>query len=106
MQRDFLRPRQAKRPLSRQTGSIGQDEGADKAPEAAAAMGITAARLHELKLIDAVLPEPLGGAHRQPETMAATLKAHLLSQLETLKTQSIEQLLATRYERLMSVGRA
>ncbi len=79
---------------------------ADKAPEAAAAMGITAARLHELKLIDAVLPEPLGGAHRQPETMAATLKAHLLSQLETLKTQSIEQLLATRYERLMSVGRA
>ena len=54
---------------------------ADKAPLAAEAMGIIAPRLKELKLIDTVIPEPLGGAHRKPEVMAASLKAQLLADL-------------------------
>ncbi|HDH1307426.1 TPA: acetyl-CoA carboxylase carboxyl transferase subunit alpha, partial [Klebsiella quasipneumoniae subsp. similipneumoniae] len=52
---------------------------ADKAPIAAEAMGITAPRLKELKLIDNVIPEPLGGAHRDYEAVAASLKAQILS---------------------------
>ena len=54
---------------------------ADKAPLAAEAMGIIAPRLKELKLIDSIIPEPLGGAHRNPEVMAASLKAQLLADL-------------------------
>lgn len=54
---------------------------ADKAPLAAEAMGIIAPRLKELKLIDSIIPEPLGGAHRNPEAMAASLKAQLLADL-------------------------
>lgn len=56
---------------------------ADKAPLAAEAMGIIAPRLKELKLIDTVIPEPLGGAHRKPEVMAASLKAQLLANWRT-----------------------
>ena len=56
---------------------------ADKAPLAAEAMGIIAPRLKELKLIDTVIPEPLGGAHRKPEVMAASLKAQLLADWRT-----------------------
>lgn len=47
----------------------------------AEAMGIIAPRLKELKLIDSIIPEPLGGAHRNPEAMAASLKAQLLADL-------------------------
>mgnify|MGYP002663499182 CR=1 FL=1 len=54
---------------------------ADKEPLAAEAMGIVAPRLKELKLIDSIIPEPLGGAHRNPEVMAASLKAQLLADL-------------------------
>ena len=57
---------------------------ADKAPLAAEAMGIIAPRLKELKLIDSIVPEPLGGAHRNPEAMAASLKAQLLADLADL----------------------
>ena len=57
---------------------------ADKAPLAAEAMGIIAPRLKELKLIDSIIPEPLGGAHRNPEAMAASLKAQLLADLADL----------------------
>lgn len=60
---------------------------ADKAPLAAEAMGIIAPRLKELKLIDTVIPEPLGGAHRKPEVMAASLKAQLLADLVTRRAE-------------------
>ncbi|TAA43774.1 acetyl-CoA carboxylase carboxyl transferase subunit alpha [Corallincola spongiicola] len=77
---------------------------ADKAPNAAEAMGITASRLHELKLVDAVLEEPMGGAHRHTDKMAETMKAKLLSDLATLKGLTTEQLLEQRYQRLMGYG--
>jgi len=79
---------------------------ADKAPLAAEAMGITADRLSELELIDSVIPEPLGGAHRHPIEMAAALKEQILSDLAELDELSTEELLDRRYERLMSYGYA
>ena len=79
---------------------------ADKAPLAAEAMGITANRLKELKLIDSIIPEPLGGAHRQPVDMALSLKNQLLADLADLDSLSTEELLDRRYQRLMSYGYA
>ena len=69
-------------------------------------MGITADRLSELELIDSVIPEPLGGAHRHPKEMAAALKEQLLTDLAELDELSTEELLDRRYERLMSYGYA
>ena len=69
-------------------------------------MGITANRLKELKLIDSIIPEPLGGAHRQPVDMALSLKNQLLADLADLDTLSTEELLDRRYQRLMSYGYA
>jgi len=69
-------------------------------------MGIIAPRLKELKLIDTVIPEPLGGAHRKPEVMAASLKAQLLADLADLDVLSKEDLLNRRYQRLMTYGYA
>ncbi|PHM28911.1 acetyl-CoA carboxylase carboxyl transferase subunit alpha [Xenorhabdus budapestensis] len=77
---------------------------ADKAPLAAEAMGNTAPRLKELKLIDSVVPEPLGGAHRNYEVIADTLKAQLLADLTELSELSSEELVNRRYERLMQYG--
>ncbi|NCF09181.1 MAG: acetyl-CoA carboxylase carboxyl transferase subunit alpha [Gammaproteobacteria bacterium] len=77
---------------------------AEKAPEAATAMGITAPRLRELGLIDAVVEEPLGGAHRDPALMADRLQQALSSQLEQLVEMPIDQLLERRYRRLMAYG--
>lgn len=77
---------------------------AEKAPLAADAMGITASRLKELDLIDDVISEPLGGAHRAPEQMAQSLKKILERDLEQLKTLSTAELLDKRYKRLMSFG--
>jgi len=77
---------------------------AEKAPLAADAMGITAERLKELKLIDEVIAEPMGGAHRSPEQMAATLRTALLRDLEKLQKLSTQELLDKRYQRLMSYG--
>lgn len=77
---------------------------AEKAADAAAAMGITAERIKSLGLIDDVIQEPLGGAHRNPEAMAATLKEALIARLDGLLTQPIDALLAERYRRLMSFG--
>ena len=77
---------------------------ADKAPLAAEAMGITAERLQELKLIDSIVPEPLGGAHRRPVDMAASLKQQLLADLADLDGLSTEELLDRRYQRLMNYG--
>ncbi|MFV3410790.1 acetyl-CoA carboxylase carboxyl transferase subunit alpha [Pseudomonas nitroreducens] len=77
---------------------------AEKAPEAAEAMGITANRLKDLGIVDNVIPEPLGSAHRDPAAMAETIRNALLGQLDTLNQLSTEELLARRYERLMSYG--
>jgi acetyl-CoA carboxylase carboxyl transferase subunit alpha len=77
---------------------------AEKAELAAEAMGITADRLHKLKLVDDVIPEPLGGAHRDSDTMAATLKQHLLQSLATLQTVPMESLLLQRRRRLAGYG--
>lgn len=77
---------------------------ADKAPLAAEAMAITSDRLKELELIDEIVPEPLGGAHRDIEAMANNLKHALLEALENLQSMAIDKLLDTRYKRLMQYG--
>ncbi|MDF3936010.1 acetyl-CoA carboxylase carboxyl transferase subunit alpha [Pseudomonas citronellolis] len=77
---------------------------AEKAPEAAEAMGITAARLKDLGIVDTVIPEPLGSAHRDPAAAAQSIRGALKSQLAMLKGLSNEELLKRRYERLMSYG--
>ena len=77
---------------------------ADKAPEAADAMGITSDRLKKLRLIDTIVEEPLGGAHRDIPRMAENLKAALLATLAELDKLPMDALLAHRYRRLMSYG--
>ena len=77
---------------------------AEKAPLAAEAMGITSERLKELGLIDDIVPEPLGGAHRDPVAQAQSLKRALLDSLEAIEALGTEQLLENRYQRLMSYG--
>lgn len=77
---------------------------ASKAEMAADAMGVTAQRSHELGLIDTIVEEPLGGAHRDHPMMAAQLKAQLLRDLEALKSQDTESLLDSRYQKLMNFG--
>ena len=78
---------------------------ADKASDAAEIMGITAPRLKSLGLIDKVVNEPLGGAHRDPEAMASNLKKALQEALKQLGAMSTEELLEARYKRLMDYGR-
>ncbi|GAA5136514.1 acetyl-CoA carboxylase carboxyl transferase subunit alpha [Thalassotalea piscium] len=77
---------------------------AEKAPTAAEAMGITATRIKELGLIDNVIGEPLGGAHRDIDTMAAMLKQSIKENLAELEGLSKEALIEQRYQRLMSYG--
>ncbi len=77
---------------------------AEKASDAAEALGITSGRLKELGLIDTIINEPLGGAHRDTDVMAASLKAVLQADLRQLENTSPDQLLEQRYERLMSFG--
>ncbi|MFC1507650.1 acetyl-CoA carboxylase carboxyl transferase subunit alpha, partial [Pseudomonadota bacterium] len=76
----------------------------DKAPQAAEAMGLTADRLKELELIDTIIEEPLGGAHRDLGAMSASLKAQLLANLAELEALDTDELLERRYQRLMSYG--
>jgi acetyl-CoA carboxylase carboxyl transferase subunit alpha len=76
----------------------------EKKEAAAEAMGLTADRLASLKLVDEVLPEPLGGAHRDAESMAQVLKAALLKHLDALCKLPTPQLLAERQTRLASFG--
>ena len=76
----------------------------DKAPQAAEAMGLVAPRLKELELIDEIIPEPLGGAHRDPIQTALNMKDMLVKQLEELEQFDNEALLERRYQRLMSYG--
>ena len=77
---------------------------ASKAPLAAEAMGVTAQRSKELGLIDAIVPEPLGGAHRHAEEMAVRLKKQLLSDVKSLEGLSKSERLDQRYKKLMSFG--
>ena len=77
---------------------------ADKAPEAAEAMGITAERLQGLKIVDHVIAEPLGGAHRDVPTVVESIRETLAEQLDELLTLDTEELLARRYEKLMGFG--
>jgi len=67
-------------------------------------MNITADNLKQLKLIDDIVPEPLGGAHRDVDTMAQNLKTSLLRTLEELSARPVDDLLDRRYQRLMSYG--
>src|SRR5688572_11199470 len=77
---------------------------ADKARDAAEALGLTAKRLLEHGLIDVVVPEPLGGAHRDPAAMAATLKKTILAELAALEGLDDSARLDARYRRLRSYG--
>ncbi|MBB3183837.1 acetyl-CoA carboxylase carboxyl transferase subunit alpha [Halomonas fontilapidosi] len=77
---------------------------AEKAADAAQAMGITAERLKELGLVDTLIPEPLGGAHRHPVSTAERVKASLLASLDRLESMDTERMLERRYQRLMSYG--
>ena len=77
---------------------------ADRAKDAADALGLTASRLLELGLVDKVVREPLGGAHRNPRSMAIRLKAVLLNQLDELEQLDTATLLDRRYQRLRGYG--
>ena len=76
----------------------------DRAREAADALGITSTRLLQLGLVDQVIDEPLGGAHRDTAAMAATLKDHLLRQLDGLERIEAGSLVEARYRRLRGYG--
>ncbi|MEN5209290.1 acetyl-CoA carboxylase carboxyltransferase subunit alpha [Stenotrophomonas terrae] len=77
---------------------------AGKAKDAAEQLGMTAPRLKSLGLVDKVIREPIGGAHRNPTQMGKRLKAVLLNELDMLEKLSVEELLARRYTRLRSYG--
>lgn len=77
---------------------------ADRASDAAEAMGITSSRLKELGLIDEIIAEPLGGAHRDIPLVANNLKLALINSLAALENMSEDELLDSRYEKLMSLG--
>ena len=77
---------------------------ADKARDAAEQLGLTAKRLKELGLVDKVIREPIGGAHRNPMQMAKRLKAVLMNELDALEPLSVDALLERRYQRLRGYG--
>ncbi|QET02179.1 MULTISPECIES: acetyl-CoA carboxylase carboxyltransferase subunit alpha [Cupriavidus] len=78
---------------------------AAKAPEAAEALGLTAHRLKALGLIDKIINEPLGGAHRDPKNMATMLKRSLAESLRQFQGMSVKELQARRHERLLAYGK-
>jgi len=77
---------------------------AEKASDAAQALGVTSARLKQLHLIDDILEEPLGGAHRNADEMAQRIKLRLIDQLDQLNRFPADELIAARYQRLLSYG--
>ncbi|MBJ7538410.1 acetyl-CoA carboxylase carboxyl transferase subunit alpha [Marinomonas transparens] len=77
---------------------------AEKASDAAKAMGITAQRLKELGLVDTIIQEPMGGAHIAHEQAAHSLKENVLAALDRMEALTTEELMARRYNRLMSYG--
>ena len=76
----------------------------DNAPQAAEAMGVTSSVLQDLGIVDATIPEPLGGAHRDVDLMAERIQEHIIGQLDALKGIPLADLLEKRYQRLMSYG--
>lgn len=78
---------------------------ADKAPEAAETLGITSTRLKAMGLVDKIISEPLGGAHRDPESMMLSMKKALTDSLRSLQDYSLDELLKMRFERLMGYGK-
>ncbi len=78
---------------------------AEFAPQAAEIMGITAKKLLKLKIVDQIIKEPLGGAHRDPVEAASLLKKALVSELQRLQKMPLEALLEQRYQKLMDYGR-
>jgi acetyl-CoA carboxylase carboxyl transferase subunit alpha len=78
---------------------------AEKAPEAADALGITSTRLKALGLIDRIVAEPLGGAHRDPQATAQALRKALAESLKTLREKKPKELVEDRLERLMGYGK-
>jgi acetyl-CoA carboxylase carboxyl transferase subunit alpha len=78
---------------------------ADKAPDAAETLGITAQRLKTLGLVDRVITEPVGGAHRDPQQMALLLKRALSDSLRQLQGIPLNDLLKQRHERIMGYGK-
>jgi acetyl-CoA carboxylase carboxyl transferase subunit alpha len=78
---------------------------AEKAPDAAEGLGITANRLKTLGLVDKIVAEPLGGAHRDPQTMMQTLRKALQDALKQVQEQPLEDLLQARFARLMDFGK-
>lgn len=78
---------------------------ADKAPDAAAALGITAPRLKELGLIDRIVNEPVGGAHRDPRVMARLLRRSLTDALRQLSDMSADELIVHRLARVRAYGK-
>jgi acetyl-CoA carboxylase carboxyl transferase subunit alpha len=78
---------------------------AEKAPEAAEGLGITANRLKTLGLVDKIVTEPLGGAHRDPQTVMQTLRKTLQDALKQVQEQPLEDLLQARFARLMDFGK-
>ena len=77
---------------------------AEKAPDAAEAMKVSANELKNLKIIDEIIEEPLGGAHRDYDLISSSIKDSLIKNLSTLNNMSLEQLLDRRYKRLVEVG--
>ncbi|WP_024851146.1 acetyl-CoA carboxylase carboxyltransferase subunit alpha [Hydrogenovibrio kuenenii] len=77
---------------------------AANAADAASALGITSERLKELGLIDIIVSEPLGGAHRNPQQAALTLKQALIDQLDLMENRALDQLVDSRYQRYMKYG--
>ena len=77
---------------------------AEKASDAAEAMLMDAESILKLKLIDEIIDEPLGGAHRNPDQAGLMLKKSIIDNLDNLRTKPISSLLETRYKRLMSYG--
>ena len=77
---------------------------ADKAQDAAQAMGITARRLKELALIDNIISEPMGGAHKDHRATANAIKQRISEDLRELQLLSADELIDNRYQRLMSFG--
>jgi acetyl-CoA carboxylase carboxyl transferase subunit alpha len=78
---------------------------AERAPDAAEALGITAHRLKALGLIDKIVSEPVGGAHRDIKQMCSQLKRGLVDALRQVSDLSVPELLERRYQRLKSYGR-
>jgi acetyl-CoA carboxylase carboxyl transferase subunit alpha len=76
----------------------------EMAPKAAAALKLTATDLYKLNLVDEIVKEPLGGAHRDPAKMAFVLRDHILKHLTRLESLSVDELLAARYEKYRRIG--